>query len=52
MAQDLVDDDFQPERVGALDEGVEILEGAEQAVDVYVIGDVVAHVLLRGFEEG
>jgi hypothetical protein len=51
VAQHLVDDDLEAKGVGALDQGVEILERAEDAVDVHVIGNVVAHVVLRALED-
>ena len=47
-----VDDDAQAQLVGAVAQGVEVVEGAEEGVDVAVVGDVVAGVLLRRAEEG
>ncbi len=44
---DEVDDDADASRVGAGDELVEVGEGAEERVDVDVVGDVVAGVVLR-----
>ena len=46
-----VDDDPQPEDVGALEQGVEVRERAEQRVDVAVVRDVVAGVGLGGAVE-
>ena len=37
--------------MGPLDQGVEVFEAAEQAVDVGVVGDIVAHVFLRALED-
>jgi hypothetical protein len=51
VRHDLIDDDLEAEPVGALDERVEILEAAEDAVDFLVVGDVVAHVALRRLED-
>jgi hypothetical protein len=47
-----VDDDAQAELVGAGDEGVGVREGAEERVDVAVVGDVVTCVGLRRCVEG
>ena len=47
-----VDDDAQAELVRTVAQGVEVVEGAEDGVDVAVVGDVVAGVLLRRSEEG
>ena len=49
---DLVDNQLQPEFVGARDHRVEIVERAEDRVDPAVIGDVIAEVALRRGEEG
>ncbi len=41
---DPVDDHLEPEGVGLLDQLVELLQGAEEGVDVAVVADVVAEV--------
>ena len=43
-----VHDDPHPQFVGASDQRVGVLQGAEERVDVAVVGDVVPGVLLRG----
>ena len=52
VAQDLVDDDLQPQLMRAGDKGVEIGQRAKDRVDVLIIADVIAHVLHRAAEEG
>jgi hypothetical protein len=47
-----VDDDLQPELVRLLDEPVHVREGAEQWIDVGVVGDVVAEIGHRRAKEG
>ena len=42
-----VDDDLEPEVVGGGEQRVGVVEGAEERVDVAVVGDVVAVVVLR-----
>ena len=42
-----VEDDAQPVRVGTLDEGSSVVEGAVSRVDAAWIGDVVAAAELR-----
>src|SRR5699024_6323899 len=49
---DEVDDDLDAELVGTGHERVEVVEGAEERVDVAVVGDVVATVVLRRDVEG
>jgi len=47
VGPDLVDDELQPELVRAGEQPVEVVERAEQRVDVPVIGDVIAKILHR-----
>ncbi len=47
-----VDDDVKSQVVGLFDEGVEVLERAEQRVDADVVADVVSVVEPRGRKEG
>src|SRR5699024_5430688 len=49
---DDVDDDLQPQLVGAADHLVGVRQRTEAGVDVGVVGHVVAAVLLRGGVEG
>ena len=51
MVQNLVDDDFQPQGMGAGDQRVEIGKGAERRIDPHVVGHVIAHVLHRRGED-
>ena len=52
VRQHLVDDDLEPPGMGGLHQAVEVLESAEQRVDVPIVADVVAEVLHRRGEEG
>ena len=47
----LVDHDPQAQRMRALDQPIEILERAEDRIDVAIVGDVVAEILHRRGEE-
>jgi hypothetical protein len=49
---DLVDQHLEAERVGALEQAVEVGEGPEHRIDAAIIGDVVAEILHRRGEEG
>src|SRR5690554_1376683 len=51
VAEHLVDHHPDPERVRALEQGVEVGHGAEHRVDVAVVGDVVAEVVHGRAEE-
>ena len=52
VVRDEVDDDLDPELVGPCHERFEVLEVAEEGVDVAVVGDVVSGVVLRRDVEG
>ena len=52
VARHEVDQDPQAQAVGLLEHPVEVVERAEDRVDVAVVGDVVAIVLHRALEEG
>ena len=52
VAEHLVDDDLEPQIVRPRHQGVEILHGAEQAIHLDIIRDVVAHIRLRRLEDG
>ena len=47
-----VEDELHAAGVAGVDEGVDVGEGAVAGVDGLVVGDVVAHVFLGGFEHG
>ena len=47
MIEDDVDDDADAASVRGSDEAVEIIESAEQRVNRFVVGDVVAEIHLR-----
>ena len=49
---DEIEDDAEVEGVGLVDEGVEVIEGAEEGIDVAVVGDVVAEVGHGGWVDG
>ena len=51
MAEDLVDHHADAESVGLRQQAVEVVEGAEQRIDVAIVGDVVAEVGHRRLEE-
>ena len=51
MAGNLIDDQLHAKVVRALQQPVEIVERAEQRVDIAVVRDIVAHVLLRRSED-
>jgi len=46
-----VDDHLEAQLVRAAEHRIEVVEGAEERIDVAVVGDVVAGVGLRGGEE-
>lgn len=46
-----VDDDFQSESVGLLDQCIHILKSAKDRIDICVVGHVVAEVVHGGAEE-
>ena len=52
VIRDHVDDDFQAQAVSMGHERVEIGERAEHGIDVAVVGDVIARVVLRRGEKG
>ena len=52
VVDDEVHDQAHAAAVESLDEGVEVGQGAEEGVDVLVVGDVVAVVVLRGAVDG
>ena len=52
VAENLVDDDLQAQTVRLLHDAVEVGQGAEQRIDVAVVGDVVAEVRHGRGEEG
>ncbi len=52
VVDDEVHDQAHAAAVQSLDEGVEVGQGSEEGVDVLVVGDVVAVVVLRGAVDG
>ena len=52
VVDDEVHDQAHAATVQSLDEGVEVGQGSEEGVDVLVVGDVVAVVVLRGAVDG
>ena len=52
VVDDEIHDQTHAAGVEPLDEGIEVLQGAEEGVDVLVVGDVVAVVVLRGAVDG
>jgi len=51
MVDDQIHDDLQPALMGFGEQLVHIFQCAEQRIDVLIVGDVVAVVVLRGFED-